>query len=334
MIRSIASRLGLAAGTWFLAVALIFIAVRVLPGNPLIAKFGQHPDPAQMAKLAEEYGWNRPLYQQLADFFWQLGTTGDLGQSIARGHVSVGRELRERIPATIELTLAACCLSVPLGIFAGVIAAVNRGKFPDLVLMAGSLLGVSIPVFFLGMLLRGIFTGLPTSQRLPPQVFDFQPLTGLYLCDTLLRGRVDLWWTAGRHLLLPAVTLSSVPTAIIARLTRSSMLDVLSSDFIRTARAKGASFWRTVWRHALPNAAVPVTNIAGLQIGLLLSGAVLTETVFDWPGLGQYLASAVVRDRDYVAVQAGAVVIAAMFVGLNFVLDLIYLWLDPRLRQA
>jgi peptide/nickel transport system permease protein len=214
------------------------------------------------------------------------------------------------------------------------IAAVFRGKTIDFACMAGSLLGVSIPVFFLGMLLRGFFTGLPTSQRLPSHVFDFQPLTGLYLCDTLLRGRGDLWFAACRHLILPALTLSSVPAAIIARITRSSMLDVLSSDYIRTARAKGASFWRTVWRHALPNAAVPVTNVAGLQIGLLLSGAVLTETVFDWPGLGQYIAAAVVRDRDYVKVQAGAVVIAALFVVLNLILDFVYLWLDPRLRQT
>ena len=333
MIRLLLSRLGMAAVTWLLAVALIFIAMRVLPGNPLLAKFGQHPDEVQMRKLAEEYGWNRPLPWQLVDFFWQLATTGDLGQSIARGHVSVSRELKERIPATIELTLAACLLSVPLGIFAGVIAAVNRGKMLDFVGMAGALLGVSIPVFFLGMLLRGFFTGLPTSQRLPLHVIDFQPLTGLFLIDTLLRGRLDLWLAACRHLILPAVTLSSVPAAVIARITRSSMLDVLSSDYIRTARSKGASFWRTVWRHALPNAAVPVTNIAGLQIGLLLSGAVLTETVFDWPGLGQYIAAAVVRDHDYVAVQAGGVVIAALFVLLNLLLDFVYLWLDPRLRQ-
>ena len=135
-----------------------------------------------------------------------------------------------------------------------------------------------------------------------------------------------------QHLLLPAVVLSTVPMAVIARITRSSMLEVLSADFIRTARAKGASLWRVVLRHALPGAAVPVTNIAGLQIGLLLSGAVLTETVFDWPGLGQYLADAVVRDKDYVAVQAAAIVIAAMFVSLNLILDVVYVWLDPRIR--
>ena len=197
--------------------------------------------------------------------------------------------------------------------------------------MALSLIGVSIPVFFLAICLREVLTFLPTSKRLPDDV-DFDVLTGFYLIDTLLRGRPDLWLVAARHLLLPALVLSTVPMAVIARITRSSALDVLSADFIRTARAKGASLWRVVLRHALPAAAVPVTNIAGLQIGLLLSGAVLTETVFDWPGLGSYLASAVIGDRDYVAIQAAAIVIAAMFVSLNLVLDVLYVWLDPRIR--
>jgi peptide/nickel transport system permease protein len=167
---------------------------------------------------------------------------------------------------------------------------------------------------------------------LPPYILDFEPLTGFYLFDTLARGRPDLFSLAIQHLLLPSVVLSTVPMAVIARITRSSMLEVLGADFIRTARAKGAGLWRVVLRHALPGAAVPVINIAGLQVGLLLSGAVLTETVFDWPGLGQYLADAVVRDKDYVAVQAASIVIAVMFVSLNLVLDIVYVWLDPRIR--
>lgn len=332
MISRVGSRLAQAAAAWLLAVVLIFLAIRWLPGNPLFARFGQHPDIVQIEQLRKDYGWDRPMVVQIGEFLWGLVTTGDLGKSLARSHVSVSAELRERVPATIELTLAACLIAVPLGILAGVIAAMYRGRFPDYMSMAGALLGVSIPVFFLGMVLRGVFTGLPTSQRLPTHVFDFHSITGLYLVDTLLRGRPDLWLAAARHLILPALTLSSVPTAIVARITRSCMLEVLSADFIRTARAKGASTWRIIWRHAFPNAAVPVTNIAGLQIGLLLSGAVLTETVFDWPGLGQYVAAAVVRDRDYVAVQAAAIFIAGMFVVLNLLLDLAYLWLDPRIR--
>jgi peptide/nickel transport system permease protein len=321
-----------ALATIVVAVAMIFIAMRSLPGNPLLARFGQHPDAQQIDQLRHEYGWDKPVIVQLGQFFWQVLTTGDLGRSIARSNVNVSRELASRIPATVELTAAALLLAVPLGIAAGTAAAVWRNRWPDRLCMAASLLGVSIPVFFLGICLRGLFTWLPTSQRLPPYVFDFEPLSGLFLIDTLLRGRLDLFGLALQHLLLPAIVLCTVPMAIIARITRSSMLDVLGADFIRTARAKGASLWRVVLRHALPGAAVPVTNIAGLQVGLLLSGAVLTETVFDWPGLGQYLADAVVRDKDYVAVQAAAIVIAAMFVSLNLILDLVYVWLDPRIR--
>lgn len=321
-----------AVATIVVAVSLIFIAMRALPGNPLLARFGQHPDARQIEELRKEYGWDKPVLVQLGDFFWQLATTGDLGRSVARSNVSVSRELRQRIPATIELTAAALLLAIPLGIAAGTTAAVWRNRWPDRLSMALSLIGVSVPVFFLGIVLRSVLTGMPTSQRLPAYVLDFEPVTGLYLLDTLVRGRPELFVRAAEHLLLPAIVLSTIPMAVIARITRSSVLEILSADFVRTARAKGASLWRVVLRHALPAAAVPVTNIAGLQVGLLLSGAVLTETVFDWPGLGQYLADAVVRDKDYVAVQAASIVIAIMFVSLNLILDLVYLWLDPRLR--
>jgi len=224
-------------------------------------------------------------------------------------------------------------IAVPFGISFGVAAAVWRNRFPDYFCMIGSLIGVSVPVFFLGICLRAIFTDLPTSQRLPSYVFDFEPLTGLYLIDTLLRGRFELFLSALKHLLLPAIALSSIPTAIIARITRSSMLEVLSADYVRTARAKGNSRWRVVWRHAFPNASVPIVNITGFQIGLLLSGAVLTETVFDWPGMGKYIVDAV-PDKDYVVVQAGALVIATIFVMLNLFLDVVYAWLDPRIRTT
>ncbi len=331
MIGYLVRRVAHALATIVVAVALVFIAVRALPGNPLLARCGQHPDAQQIAELRKQYGWDQPVLVQLGRFFWQVLTTGDMGQSLARANVSVSRELRQRIPATIELTAAALALAIPLGVAAGLAAAVFRNRWPDRLAMALSLIGVSIPVFFLAICLREVLTFLPTSKRLPDDV-DFDVLTGFYLVDTLLRSRPDLWLVAVRHLLLPALVLSTVPMAVIARITRSSALDVLSADFIRTARAKGAGLWRVVLRHALPAAAVPVTNIAGLQIGLLLSGAVLTETVFDWPGLGSYLASAVIGDRDYVAIQAAAIVIAAMFVSLNVVLDVLYVWLDPRIR--
>jgi peptide/nickel transport system permease protein len=323
--------------TIFVAVTLVFLAIRVVPGNPLLARFGQHPDPQQIEALRREYGHDQPLVVQLGRFYWQVLTQGDLGRSIARSNASVSAELAEKIPATIELTLAAVLLAIPLGVAAGVAAAVWRNRWPDRLSMFAALAGVSVPVFFLGIVLRSLLTMLPTSQRLPLHVLGdprFEPITGLNLVDTLLYGRLDWFGYACLHLLLPAVVLSTVPMAIIARITRSSMLEALGHDFIRTARAKGASLWRVVLRHALPSAAVPVTNIAGLQVGLLLSGAVLTETIFDWPGLGQYIADAVVRDKDYVAVQGAAIVIATLFVALNLALDIVYVWLDPRIRLA
>jgi ABC-type dipeptide/oligopeptide/nickel transport system permease component len=326
-------RVGQAALTMLVAVLFIFIAMRLLPGNPLLAKFGQHTDPEQMRKIAEEQGWNRPLHVQIGDYFWRAITTGDLGESIARTNEHVSTELRQRLPATIELTLAAMLLALPLGIGSGVAAAVWRNRWPDYLCMAGSMLGVSVPVFFLGICLRAIFTGMPTSQRLPLDVIDFEPLTGLYLLDTLLRGRFELFLPVVTHLCLPAVALSSIPTAIIARITRSSLLEVLSADYVRTAKAKGAALWRVVMRHAFPNAAVPIANIAGFQLGLLFSGAVLTETVFDWPGLGRYVATAV-HDLDYPVAQASALAIAGMFVVTNLLLDLLYVWLDPRIRHS
>lgn len=333
MIGYLVRRVLHALATIVVAVALVFIAMRSLPGNPLLARFGQHPDAEQIEQLRREYGWDQPVLVQLGRFFWQVLTTGDLGKSLARTNVSVSRELAERLPATIELTAAALLLAIPLGIAAGVAAAVWRNRWPDRLCMAGALLGVSVPVFFLAIVLREVLTFLPTSSRLPPAALArFDPWTEFYLVETLLRGRFDLFLLALKHLLLPAFVLSTVPMAVIARITRSAMLEVLGADFIRTARAKGSSLARVVWRHALPSAAVPVTNIAGLQVGLLLSGAVLTETVFDWPGLGRYLANAVIGDKDFVAAQAAAIVIAALFVTLNLILDVVYVWLDPRIR--
>lgn len=333
MIAFVLRRLFQSIATLLVAVSLIFIAVRMLPGNPVLSRFGQHVDPAQVERIRIEQGWDRPVLTQLVEFFRQVATTGSLGESLARNNENVGEELRHRVPATIELSLAALLLAVPIGLTAGVAAAVWRNGWVDYVCMTGSLLGVSIPVFFLGILLRAAFPGMPPGFRLPHWVLDFEPITGLYLVDTLLRGRFDLWLLSVKHICLPALALSSIPMALIARITRASMLEVLSSDYVRTARAKGASFSRQVWRHAFPNASVPIANIVGLQTGLLLSGAVLTETVFDWPGLGKYIVDALLVN-DYVVVQAGGIVVATLFVTLNFLLDILYLWLEPRLRHA
>ncbi len=325
-------RLGHALATIFVAVTLVFLAMRALPGNPLLARFGQHPDQKQMEWLEKQYGWDRPVYEQLGTFYWRIVRYGDFGESIARPTKSVAGELLEKVPATVELTLAALALAIPLGMAAGTAAAIWKNRWPDRLCTFGSLLGVSVPVFFLAIGLRALLPWFPVSGRLPSAEALFEPLTGLYTLDTLLRGRFDLLPAVLHHLALPAVALSTIPMAIVARITRGSMLEVLSADYIRTARAKGGGLLRVVLRHALPNAAVPITNIVGLQVGLLLSGAVLTETVFDWPGLGLYVKTAVVGDTDYPAVQGSAIVIATMFVSINLLVDLLFVWLDPRIR--
>lgn len=325
-------RLVLAAVTLVVAVALIFLAVRTLPTNPILARMGQHAVPERVQEEMAKQGWDRPLYEQLGVFFKKLLLEGDLGESFFNPGERVSDALRQRVPATIELALAALVIAIPLGIVAGVAAAVWRGGVADYLCISVSMLGVSVPVFFLGICLISIFTFLPTGGQLPIGA-GHEPMTGFVLLDTLLRGRFDLFAAALRHLALPALALSSIPMSTIARITRSSMLEVLSADYIRTARAKGAGVWQVVWRHAFPNAALPVANIAGFQVGLLLTGAVLTETVFSWPGLGRYVVDAV-KNSDYAVVQGGALVMATVFVFSNLAIDILFVWLDPRVRLS
>ena len=312
------------------AVVLVFVAVRMLPGNPVVARFGERAIPEQIAQEMARHGWDQPIHRQLAQFARDITGRGDLGESFMRPGVSVTQELRQKLPATLELALAALLIAIPLGIAAGVAAAVWRGQFPDYLCMTGALLGVSVPVFFLGICLLTLFTEMPTRSRLPIG-YGTWSTSGFVLPETLLRGRFDLFLAALRHLCLPAIALSTIPMAVIARMTRSSMLEVLSADYVRTARAKGNSRWRVVLCHAFPNAALPVANIAGYQVAVLLTGAVLTETVFGWPGLGKLLVDAV-RDTDYAVVQGGALVVAGLFVTTNLALDLFFFWLDPRIR--
>ncbi|MCG8583437.1 MAG: ABC transporter permease [Pirellulales bacterium] len=323
--------------TTFVALLLAFVAIRALPSNPILAAYGQHAVPDQVAQEMERLGWNKPLYEQFWMFVKGLVLDGDLGESFLQSE-TVAEGLRRTFPATVELALAALLLAIPIGISAGVVAAVFRGRWPDYVTMTGALLGVSIPVFFLGICLLYLFAvrssplylGLPFDQRLSVLI-DFQSKTGFILIESLFRGRFDVFWDALRHLVLPAVALSSIPMAVIARITRSSMIEVLSDDYVRTARAKGNTPWRVVMRHAFPNASIPVVNIAGLQLGVLLSGAVLTETVFNWPGLGRYMVDAVLS-ADYSVVQGAILLIAVVFVLTNVVVDAMYVMLDPRVR--
>jgi peptide/nickel transport system permease protein len=325
----LARRLLLAVPTTLAAVLVVFVAVRVVPGNPALARLGRHVNPEQVAEEMRRHGWDRPVIAQMGEFLRGLLLRGDLGRSFYDGR-PVTEELLRRFPATIELSLAALLLAVPVGIGAGVLASVYRNRPPDLLCMTGAMLGVSVPVFFLGMVLILLFTpGLPGGGRLDVRSL-FQPPTGFVLLDSLLARRTDVFVDALRHLVLPALALSTIPAALIAHITRSSMLEVLGADYVRTARAKGVSPTATLWRHALRNAAVPVVNIAGLQLAYLLAGAVLTETVFQWPGVGTYLVKAA-RDRDYAAIQGGTLLVALTFVLVNLLVDVLYAALDPRI---
>jgi peptide/nickel transport system permease protein len=272
---------------------------------------------------------------QLGDYLRRVIVEADLGQSLVRPIESVSEELATRFPATVELALAAMLIALPLGILAGVVAAVWRNRWPDYLCMSGSLIGVSVPVFFLGICLMSVSElalgdHFPIGRRLPIGV-HFESFTGLFVLESFVRGDWAVLGEALRHLFLPALALSSIPAAVIARLTRSSMLEVLDADYVRTARAKGTSRRRAVFRHALPNAAIPIANIAGLQASTLLTGAVLTETVFNWPGVGTYLVGAV-QENDYTVVQGSMLLVATIFAVTNLLLDVLYAWLDPRVR--
>lgn len=329
-MRYLAQRALLAIPTALLAVVLVFVAIRVLPNNPALARFGQHAVPEQVAAEMARQGWDQPIWKQLGRFLAGLVSRGELGQSLVYPEESVAEQLARRFPATVELALAAMLFAVPGGLLLGIAAAVWHRRWPDMVCVAGSLVGISVPVFFLGILLMWLFPGVAQGGRLPVGT-DFPRSTEFIVIESLLRGRWDILAAALQHLLLPALALSTIPAALLARITRAAMLETLDADFVRTARAKGASPRRVVLRHAWPNAALPVANIGGLQMAQLLSGAVLTESVFDWPGLGRLLVQAVMQS-DYNVVQGATLLVAVVFVVVNLSVDALLAWLDPRVR--
>jgi ABC-type dipeptide/oligopeptide/nickel transport system permease component len=325
---------------------LVFLVLRLIPGNPAITILGERATPRQVRELEIQLGLDKKLFfdfsgernvfdTQYFGFMSQL-LRGDFGDSIIR-RTNVGDELRSRFPATLELTLAALMLAVLIGVPIGMIAAIRRGSWIDAGSVLLALIGVSIPIFWLGLMMQYFFAVnlqiLPVSQRLDAEYSrGFQAITGLYVIDGLLRGRPDVTWNAIRHLIMPSIALSTVPLAIIARMTRSAMLEVLGQDYVRTAWAKGLRERVVVTRHALRNALLPVVTIVGLQLGFLLSGAILTETVFSWPGIGTWLYTGV-QGRDYPVVQGGVIFVAFLFVIVNMLVDLSYALLDPRIQH-
>ncbi len=334
MFSFIARRLGLLIPTFFGITLLTFALIRMIPGDPVEVMMGERRvDPEMHAQAMERLGLNKPLYAQYLDYVGKLAQ-GDLGESL-RTRTSVWTEFTALFPATLELSMAALLFAGILGLLAGVIAALKRGSLFDHGVMGISLAGYSMPIFWWGLILIMFFSvslgWTPVSGRID-LLYDIEPRTGFMLIDTLLAGETDAFWDALHHLILPAIVLGTIPLAVIARMTRSSMLEVLREDYIRTAKAKGLSPARVVFVHGLRNALIPVLTVVGLQVGTLLAGAVLTETIFSWPGIGKWLIEAI-GARDYPVVQNGILLIACLVILVNFVVDILYGFANPRIRH-
>lgn len=311
---------------------LVFLMLYLVPGDPAQVMLGERANAESLAELRATMGLDQPFHVQFYRFFAGL-LRGDLGRSI-RTHEKITTELVQRFPATCELTVVSMLLAVTVGIAAGLWAAVRRGKIADLLSMVLATAGISIPVFWLALmlvLLLAFYVPLfPVSGRLSTHIY-FEPISYFYVIDTLLQGDFaacgDVLW----HLFLPALTLGTIPMAVIARMTRASLIDVLGEDYIRTAWAKGLQQRVVIVRHALKNAFIPTLTVIALEFGYLLGGAVITETIFAWPGVGRWLFLAV-QARDFRAVQGGVLLLATVFVLANLIADVLYAWLDPRIR--
>ena len=313
---------------------LVFLWIRALPGGPAQALLGERATDQAIAQIEREYGLDKPIHVQ---YFRYVKTVvrGDFGQSVTTRR-DVSEELKQKFPATVELALAAMFFSILLGIPLGFFAAKRYGGIFDNASLVASLLGVSIPVFFLGIILKYVFAVelglLPTVGRIDVLI-DLEHPTNFYLLDALIAGDMVAFWDVLKHLILPAVALGSIPLAIIARITRAAVLDVQNEDYVRTARAKGMSPGIVDRRHVLRNALLPIVTVIGLQVGFLLAGAVLTETVFAWPGIGAWLVDAI-ENRNYPVLQGGILFVALVFVLVNLLVDISYAFLNPRIRLS
>jgi dipeptide transport system permease protein len=320
----------------FIGVTLLaFALIHLIPGDPVENLSGERGmDPERRARLLHEFGLDKPLPQQYAEYVGQV-LRGDLGTSLTT-HEPVLTEFLTLFPATIELALFAMLFSVCLGLPAGIVAALKRNSVADYAVMGVSLTGYSMPIFWWALLLILFFSvhlgWTPVSGRISVQ-YDVAAVSGFMLVDTLRAGDWGAFRSALSHLVLPSIALGTIPLAVIARMTRSSMLEVLREDYVRTARAKGLPYWEVVLVHALRNALIPVITVIGLQIGLLLSGAILTETIFSWPGVGNWLIHGV-QSRDYPVVQGGILLIATIVISVNLIVDLLYGVVNPRIRHG
>lgn len=311
---------------------LMFVWLRSLPGGPAAALLGDKATPEKIAALNRVLGLDQPWYVQYVKYLGRV-LTGDLGSSLVSGD-TVTAELARAFPATIELSVAALLFAVVLGIPLGYLSARHRGRFLDNATVFGTLVGVAVPVFFLGYVLKQLVAVewglLPPSGRLTAGI-DATSVTGFAVLDGVLTGEFDAAWDALTHLVLPAITLGTIPLAVIVRITRASVLDVLDEDYVRTAESKGLTAATIRSRHVMRNALLPVATTIGLQTGLLLAGAVLTEKVFAWNGLGSLLAQGI-EERDYPRLQAVILFAAVVYVLVNLLVDLAYSAIDPRVR--
>jgi dipeptide transport system permease protein len=330
----LARRLALVLVTVFGITVFAFALIHLIPGDPVTLMFGErNVDPAQLAALRAQLGLDRPLIVQYGLYVWRA-LHGDLGTSLAT-HDSVMDEFLTYFPATIELAVSAMLLAILLGVPAGIIAALRRGGATDYSVMGLALAGYSMPIFWWAILLILLFSvtlGItPVSGRVDI-AYDIQPVTGFMLIDSLLSDDSGAFRSALSHLVLPAVALGTIPLAVIARMTRSAMLEVLNEDYVRTARAKGLSPLRVVGLHALRNALIPVITVVGLQVGSLFGGAVLTETIFAWPGVGNWLIHGIQR-RDYPVLQGGILMVAVVVILVNLTVDILSSMVNPRMRH-
>lgn len=318
----------------FFVSVLVFLIMRVFSPDPAAIVLGQGATMEKMEAWREQMGLNRPLVEQYLDYMYNV-LHGDFGISYF-SNTPVTSELLSRLPATIELAVIAIVIASIVGVAFGIISAVKKNSIIDNLTMTTALIGVSMPVFWLGMLLIIVFSGwlhlVPSGGRIDSLMRPYDG-TGFYFYDTLISGDYEAFFNALQHAILPAVTLAGYSMAIITRMTRSAMLDVLHQDYIRTAKAKGLSSFKVIFKHAFRNALLPIVTVIGLQFGSLLSGAVLTETVFAWPGIGAYSVQCILRS-DFPVIQSVVLIVAFIFVMVNLAVDLLYAALDPRVKYS
>src|SRR5829696_5442790 len=335
MLRFLLTRVTLVIPTFLGITLLAFFLIRLVPGDPIETLSGERGiDPVRHEQMRKEYGFDRPLLVQYGTYIVRV-LQGDLGKSVIT-HDSVLGEFLTLFPATVELALCAIVFALLLGLPAGIIAAVRRNSIFDHGVMGVSLAGYSMPIFWWGLILILVFSvqlGLtPVSGRIDV-LYYIEPTTGFLLIDSLLSDQEGAFASAVEHLILPTIVLGTVPLAVIARMTRSAMLEVLGEDYIRTAKAKGLSRFRIIGLHALRNALIPVVTVIGLQVGVLFTGAILTETIFSWPGVGKWLIDAIFRS-DYPVLQGGALLLGVVVMGVNLLVDLTYGLINPRIRHT